>query len=130
MSGNLFSVKILAIFTELAKTPAFEAMRHGPKVNAPDDDLIRLCMTSPEIQKEVAAYTKEKLFRIRVAVPQEIDDLVKISSLAQLETYNINGNQMIAPIKLTDLNNQLANALQVELLHTLLKTHGSRIPLL
>ena len=130
MSGHLFPIKINSIFHELAKTSSFEKMRHCHPVKTPDNNLIRLVLMSPEVQQAVALFTGEKYFRIRLAIPHEINDLVKMSNTAQLEIYDGDGNLMREPIKLKDLDINLSNAVQVELFHEILRGNGIHIPLL
>ena len=132
MSGNLFAVKVLRLFTEMKQAGVLSKMAQGAKsmpVQAPDDGLTRIVMCSPEVVKVVAASLGTKMFRVRIAVPPDLDFL-RLSELSQFEVYSAEGAPLKAPVRLEELDSDLANAVQVELFHELLRAKGSSIPLL
>lgn len=139
MSGIFFPVQLMHIFNELSQ--ASEVMKGSSPflrlargavdlpVKSPDDRLVRLILCSPGVQRAVEKMVKVRRFRIRIAVPLSFD-MVGLSSLAQFEVYDGDGEPLQAPILLTELDDSLANAVQVELFHELLRAKGSSIPLL
>lgn len=134
MSGNLFPIKLLHLFTELKDAGILDKLACGAyamakPVAAPADGLTRLVLCSPEVQQAVLALVETPRFRVRIAVPPPLDFL-ELSERAALEVYSEEGNLLQPPLLLTSLEDGLANAIQVELFHELLRAKGSSIPLL
>ena len=130
--SNLFPVKLLHLFTEMKDAGVLAKLARGAEhlpVQAPDDGLTRLLLCSPEVQQVVASGAQGKPFRVRIAVPSDLDFL-RLAELAQFEVYGADGEPMQAPARLVDLDQGLANAIQVELFHEVLRAKGSSIPLL
>ncbi|MNR71775.1 hypothetical protein D3C71_24530 [compost metagenome] len=128
MSGNIFPVKLLHIVTEMSRRGLLAA--HGPAVQSPDDGKTRFILCSPEVQRAVGRTVEDpRNTRVRLAVPAD-HDIVSLSDGTMLELYDFEGAPLGAPRPVTGLNEDLSNAIQVELFHTLLRSHGSSIPLL
>lgn len=132
MLNTLFPVKLLQLFVELRVSGALNQLSHAAQhlpVQAPKDGLTRLVLCSPEVQRIVAAELGASQFRVRVAVPPDLG-LLRVAKLSQLEVYSADGAPLRPAVKLSEISDQLANAVQVELFHALLKAKGSTIPLL
>lgn len=131
-SGNLFPVKLLHLFTELQRHGKLDHLAHHAAafpVQAPADGLLRLMLCSPEVQKVVCAAQKTRMTRVRIAVPPDLDFL-RLIDQAQFEVYGEDGAPLGKPVLLTKLEDSIANAVQVELFHTLLRAKGVDLPLL
>jgi len=132
MSGNLFPIKLLHLFLEMQDKGVLAKLTQAAqciKVQSPEDGLVRLVLCSPEVQQTIASTLGTRQIRVRIAVPTDLS-LLPLARLAQLEVYGATGEPLQSPIKLVELDNAVANAVQVELFHEVLRAHGSSIPLL
>jgi hypothetical protein len=131
MSGNLFAVKVMAIVAALRackdKIDTNNRECRGVAVG-PNDGKIRMLLWSPEVATEVRRKFEVKDCRIRFAFEAKAPSFGLDE--AYLEVYDVEGNPLTDPIKAPKLDDALANAVQVELFHFLLKQHGVDIPML
>lgn len=132
MQNTLFPVKLLQLFGEMRECGLLAHLALSSQqlpVQAPDDGRIRLVLCSPEVQRIVAAEVATRQFRVRLAVPADLG-LLQVANESQFEVYSVDGTPLQPAIKLSELSDNQANAVQVELFHALLKAKGSGIPLL
>lgn len=134
MSGKLWPVKLAAIFAALNSTGILKEKRPPEcfNVDAPADGLNRIYLSHPDLQTAVRKTFNLRDFRIRIAYPTEFESghgFVQLCNKAQLEVYGADDRKLVAPpVPLTKLDDDLANAVQVELLTAILKVRGIDIP--
>lgn len=131
-SGHLFPVKAFAFVTVLRALKddieKYNRDNMGCCTIGPNDGKIRMVLATPEVIVEVRRKLKVEACRVRFAFPA--GETSFLHGLPYLEVYDIQGTPLMEPIIATELEDALANAVQVELLHFLLKTHGIDIPML
>lgn len=140
MPGNLFPVKIATLFGELDNSQVLSRMHHTAQMNpvaSPEDGLMRILLSSPEVRKEVrrlideedkAGEYKDQSLKVRIATLQFALALADTHRVL-LEVYDESGRKRLKALPLIELDDALANAVQVELLTDLLRSHSVFIPL-
>ncbi|KWU17856.1 hypothetical protein AS149_14150 [Burkholderia cenocepacia] len=93
------------------------------------DGRFRMVLSSPEVLREVRAELNRVDIRVRLAIPKDAPSFGKMG-MPTLEIYSMDGSPVGAPVPLPNLESAIANAIQVELLHFLLKERGQDIPML
>lgn len=131
MHTHLFPAKLAALFEALDSQGVLEFLRATTSVtvDAPDDDLQRIWLSSPELKRELEKLTHAAKVRIRLAYP-DLRAANADLSRTQLEAYGFDGSLIFGPVRLAELEDGLANAVQVELMRELLRAQGVRIPAL
>jgi len=132
MSNNLFPLRVYSIFSAMKDAGLIKSMQlcentkqpSTSTVQAPDDGLVRLMLNSPTVQRQVREETGARDFRIRIALPERFDFMSLVSNV-KLEIYAISGEPLREPVLLTELENEMGNAVQVELLDRLLQAKGT-----
>ncbi|WP_150126669.1 hypothetical protein [Burkholderia cenocepacia] len=133
MSGNIFPVKAWAYASALrAIKERIEAHNRecmGKTALDEADGRFRMVLSSPEVLREVRAELNRVDIRVRLAIPKDAPSFGKMG-MPTLEIYSMDGSPVGAPVPLPNLESAIANAIQVELLHFLLKERGQDIPML
>lgn len=95
----------------------------------PKDEKIRAVLWTPEIHVAVEQHFKMRHSRVRLAFDEykETDPAFKTVDSACLEIYDVDG-EPVATQKLTELDANISNAVQVELFLLLLAKKGCDIP--
>ena len=130
-SGHIFYVKALGIANALRtvkdRIPGHNQDCRGMQVG-PDDGKIRMVLSSPEVSVEIRRKFQVRDFRARLAFPE--GETSFLEGVPYFEVYDVAGQLLADPIAVPELEDALANAVQVELFHFLLKTKGIDIPML
>lgn len=132
MSGKIFAVKLMSFVHALSNTGvlatlAEQTTHYGLQ---PGDDKTRLALRSPEVLDAVCAKFGVSDCRVRLALPAELRNINRLAEGTMLEVYGVDKKPLTEPMPAISLPDDLANAMQVELLQLLLQAKGIDIPLL
>jgi len=131
-SGHLFPVKAFAFVTALRalkdEIEKYNKDNMGCRSIGPNDGKIRMVLATPEVILEVRRKLKVEACRVRFAFPT--GETSFLYGMPYLEVYDVQGAPLMEPVAAPELEDALANAVQVELLHFLLETRGIDIPML
>jgi hypothetical protein len=132
MSGNIFGVKLMSLHRALTTTGVLAGLVNAAShygVEYPLDNKERILLNTPDVLKAVCKKYGVRDCRVRIAFPAcaSFGELVEQTTF---EMYSCDKLKLLESARVVELDDDLSNAVQVELFQHLLKAKGIDIPML
>lgn len=120
--SNLFPVKLFGLLNTLQQHQPW-LCRQRPLAGIPEDNLMRIMLISPGIHR--AYRGKVEYPRFRLAFPKDAQFL-HLCENTYLEVYS-SDEELVEQLKVTNMDQHLSVALEVELLTDILEMHNYHV---